>query len=475
MAQPNAVEIVEICTVAPPLPAATDLSPKSLPLTFFDICWTRLPPSERLFFYEFPFHDHSHSISNTTTFFHSNIIPTLKHSLSLSLHHFLPLVGNLTWPSSSLKPVLEYTHGDAVPFTIAQSIDTDFHRLSSTDILCKATEIHSLVPKLSVSHERSAVLAIQVTLFPNIGFCIGISSHHAVVDGKSFTSFLRLWAHVSKSSSLGGGESPITLPLELKPSYDQRTPIKDTLGFEEMFSNQWLNIEGPNNRSLMPTERPIPQDSIRGTFRIPREKIEKLRQVVNKEEHQLLAQVSTFSLTCAYTWVCLVKAEGNSDNKMIALSFAVDCRSRLDPPLPATYFGNCLAGKGVVVEREVLVGKEGFVFAVNAISGDIKSLENGLVDLTGMEKMVPALARKETRIVVPRSYYTIAGSSRFEVYKTDFGWGQPKKVDAVSIDKTGAICLSDTRDEDGIEIGLVLNPNHMEVFASLFAEGLQSL
>ncbi|GMN46062.1 hypothetical protein TIFTF001_015238 [Ficus carica] len=78
MAQPNAVEIVEIYTVATPLPAATDLSPKSLPLTFFDICWTRLPPSERLFFYEFPFHDQSHSISNTTTFFHSNIIPTLK-------------------------------------------------------------------------------------------------------------------------------------------------------------------------------------------------------------------------------------------------------------------------------------------------------------------------------------------------------------------------------------------------------------
>ncbi|GMN46063.1 hypothetical protein TIFTF001_015255 [Ficus carica] len=139
---------------------------------------------------------------------------------------------------------------------------------------------------------------------------------------------------------------------------------------------------------------------------------------------------------------------------MIALSFAVDCRSRLDPPLPATYFGNCLAGKVVAVEREVLVGKEGYVFAVNAISEAIKSLENGLVDLTGMEKMVPALACEGPRIVVPRSYYTIAGSFRFEVYKTDFGWGQPEKVDAVSIDKTGAICLSDTRDGDGIEIGL---------------------
>jgi hypothetical protein len=70
----------------------------------------------------------------------------------------------------------------------------------------------------------------------------------------------------------------------------------------------------------------------------------------------------------------------------------------------------------------------------------------------------------------------IAGSPRFELYNTDFGWGRPRKVEMISIDRTGAICLSDSRDGGGgIEIGLVLKKQEMEVFASLFSRGLEAL
>ncbi|KAG5527661.1 hypothetical protein RHGRI_028552 [Rhododendron griersonianum] len=79
---------------------------------------------------------------------------------------------------------------------------------------------------------------------------------------------------------------------------------------------------------------------------------------------------------------------------------------------------------------------------------NIESIKNCL--LKGAKELIPNyLSRlKEGGLV------SIAGSPRFELYKTDFGWGRPSKVEMVSIDKSGAFCLSDSRDGNGgIEIG----------------------
>ncbi|AES77693.1 anthocyanin acyltransferase, putative [Medicago truncatula] len=68
-------KIIEIFNVEPSsqveLPSET-----SLPLTFFDILWLRLPPVQRIFFYEFP---------HQTSLFFNTLLPKLKQSLSLTL------------------------------------------------------------------------------------------------------------------------------------------------------------------------------------------------------------------------------------------------------------------------------------------------------------------------------------------------------------------------------------------------------
>ena len=186
------LKIVEVCKVAPPPEASgldSTLSPKSLPLTFFDLLWLRFPPIQRLFFYEFPTPNNTYP--NTTAYYYSNILPRLKHSLSHTLKHFLPLAGNLNWPESSYKPVFVYVEGeDAVSLTVAES-DADFYRLSGTNEFLEAVEYHPLTPNLAVSHERAAILAVQITLFPNCGFSIGLTMHHAALDGKSVHLFVK--------------------------------------------------------------------------------------------------------------------------------------------------------------------------------------------------------------------------------------------------------------------------------------------
>jgi hypothetical protein len=69
---------------------------------------------------------------------------------------------------------------------------------------------------------------------------------------------------------------------------------------------------------------------------------------------------------------------------------------------------------------------------------------------------------------------TVAGSPRFGVYETDFGWGRPKKSEVVHIDDTGVISLAECRDEDGaIEVGLALSRRNIGDFTAIWEQSLK--
>lgn len=204
------MKIVEICRVAPLLSPS---APKFLPLTIFDIILLQSPPISRLYFYH-------NSISTN-----NNVLLNLKHSLSLILTHYLPLAGNLICPQHSHKPIIQFLQGDTVSLTVAESSSNlDFHHLSGGGFRLEAN-YRRLVPELPVSDDRVAAMALQLTLFPNKGFSIGITTHHAVVDGKTSTSFFKSWAHVCKNNL------NLTQPSSI-PFYERTTIINSTAHLE---------------------------------------------------------------------------------------------------------------------------------------------------------------------------------------------------------------------------------------------------
>lgn len=235
MDQSPTYKIHQVYQVSPP----QESPPTTLTFTFFDILWLRFPPVERLFFYELP--------NLTSTAFFDTILPSVKHSLSLTLQHFLPLASTITWPLNSPLPLITYNPGNTVPFTIAES-NENFNTLSSN--LSQVHQRQNLIPHLTISHDQASVLALQVTLFPNNGFCIGITAHHAVLDGKSSTLFMKSWAHLC--SHLKDSPSPLpphpllSLPKNLTPSFDRST-IRDPSGIGEAYANSWLNFGTRNS------------------------------------------------------------------------------------------------------------------------------------------------------------------------------------------------------------------------------------
>lgn len=209
-------------------------------------------------------------------------------------------------------------------------------------------------------------------------------------------------------------------------------------------------------------ERPVP---VLATFSLTSSDIQALRALVDSGSNS--PPCSTFALSCGYVWVCLVKARGQVGDKLVYFSFSADCRIRLKPAVPDTYFGNCILSVFAEAVGSDLAREDGVVIATMAIAKAVQGLENGGA-LKGAESLIPTFAALDGERVV-----ILAGSPRFRVYEMDFGWGRPKKTEVVSIERTEGVYIGDSREEDGgIEFGLVMPKSEMGVFASFFQEGL---
>ncbi|KAF9603488.1 hypothetical protein IFM89_036761 [Coptis chinensis] len=464
MELPYTVDVLEQCQISPPFGSV----PKtSLPLTFFDIIWLplSLSPVQRLFMYEF---------NHPKSYFMDTILPNMKHSLSLTLQHFFPFAGNLTWPQDSTKPEILYNDGDSVSFTVAES-DYDFHQLAGNHVK-DANQLHPLVPDLlNMSNSKLAsVLALQVTLSPHKGMCIGVTYNHTSADGGTVSQFIKSWASVCRL------QGDTALIIESPPCYD-RTIVKDPKGLEMILldvTNNRYNINKETFNTPVPENSPDNlADKVRATFVLGQSDIKRLKQWILTRLSTPPLHLSTFVVTYSYVWVCLVKARWGQDvvanaygDQKENILFPIDCRPKLDPPLPKTYFGNCLTAGIASAKRGDLIGLDGIAIAAELLGKAIKNVDSADKLMNNLETIIleNKLQAMEGCLV------SVAGSTKLGVYETDFGWGTPKKVEVVSIADTGAISLSECPNEIGaVEVGVVRNKIEMDAFSSLFVKTIQ--
>ncbi|XP_030459514.1 coumaroyl-CoA:anthocyanidin 3-O-glucoside-6''-O-coumaroyltransferase 1-like [Syzygium oleosum] len=461
-------------------PPANSVPATSLPLTFLDIPWLLCCPMQRLFFYDFP--QSAPSFAQTT-------LPLLIRSLSLCLRRFFPFAANLVLPiAPPQKPYILYSDGDSLYLTIAESA-ADFSELIS-DEAHDATLIHPLVPQLPPLCESDGarvgpVMAIQVTLFPDKGICIGVQFLHVVADGKSFTHFMKSWASIHRS----GGDPTCVDPDDLSPFHD-RGVIKDPNGLEPILLKDWWSLVGPSpSPSPNPSEALLAvADKVRATFVLRKAHIDGLKaQILSQLKNDELdsesdsIHLSTFVATCAFIWVCITKSKGEEherqdqpssktdDDKLCYFVFVADCRDRLEYSIPSTYFGNCLDICFLSEKRNTLLGKSGVLHAARAIGRRVKEIGTRGA-LRGAKEWI-----KDFKTADDGDLVAVAGSPRQKVYDTDFGWGRLRKSRMVHIDVSRAISLVESRDADGgMEIGLALTRVGMKKFISLFEKGLKS-
>ncbi|CAN1171640.1 Malonyl-CoA:anthocyanidin 5-O-glucoside-6''-O-malonyltransferase, partial [Linum perenne] len=456
--------VIEICHVAPSPPPAAEFT---VPLTFFDTFWLKLSPVERIFFYRFP--------SAAATSPVDVIIPRLKRSLSLALHHFPPLAGKLIWPEEAEIPFILCSQNDGVSFTVAESTVNNFDVLLG-DGPTDASLSRACLPKLVVSRSKAAVLAVQVTVFTQ-GFCIGVTSHHAVLDGKSSVMFLKAWAHISKE--MGNGADGGELTEELTPFVD-RTVVKDPDGIALEVLKTWMAMNSNFNNPTRSLEFGAPagtiSNQVRGILKLSRQDINKLKERIqhclendNHDDYQTSRsnKLSTFVVTFTHTLVCIAKAKDFNADQVVFFGFPADCRSRLNPPLPSNYFGNCVIARGLLMKIGDIVQEDGIARVARTIIEAIKKLDHDALD--GAKGRLASISRLTIEQKGGLIMAGVAGSPRFGVYEIDFGFGKPKRVEITSIDGSSAMSMAESGDgSGGIEVGVAMLSHEMEKFTSLF-------
>ncbi|KAL3814902.1 hypothetical protein ACJIZ3_016170 [Penstemon smallii] len=445
------ITVHDHCRVAP-LASADLVAEQSLPLTYFDIIWLNFHPIQRLLFYQFPC---------SSAQFLEKIVPNLKKSLSQTLKHHLPLAGSFYFPLNSGMPEFRYVSGDSVSFTIAETSTStsthDFNYLIGNQAR-DADQFYPFVPSLPEPRTDSEsafkifpLLAVQVTLFPETGICIGFSNDHTVGDASSIVRFIKAWSSATK---LGEEEAKISS----LPFYD-RSVIEDPSGRRaNIYWNQ------------MKHSKYWPQQ----TYILLKEDIQRLRShVLTKRPN--VSHLSSFTISTAYVWSCLAKTAAKigemvDDNEPEYYVITVDARHRLDPPVPATYFGNCLAAAVTESTHGELKGEDGFLVAVELISELIsKRVNNKEETMRGADDWMAKYAP-----LFEKRVFGVAGSPKFDLYDTDFGWGKPSKYEAVSIDGDSAMSLCKSREfEGGLEIGLSLFKPKQDAFEAIFNEELK--
>lgn len=463
MAKSSTIKVLEQCEISPPATAAQEIC---LPLTYFDIPWLFFPPSQPLFFFEYPY---------PTSQLLSNTLPMLKHSLALTLQHLPPFAGNLTvlpQGQGHTKPHILYAHGDYVLLTIAES-DGDFNRLSGNHQR-HVNEFYSLVPELASTNacKRAAVplLAMQLTVFSNVGLSMGFTYHRVVADGRTFNNFLKTWGSLCRDSS-----------CLIEPFC--RSAIKDPNGLEGIFLNEWCNRRSSQEMAVICNEMANLDlsNTVRATFFVSPNDMEKIKQWIisqcKNKSRPNPTHMSPSNLTCALIWVCYVKAQAKVNEKGKSMGedpsyfgFNAGAITRLDYAIPTTYFGNCIGFARCLATWDELLGEDGIIVAADVIGSKVKELDKEI--LGGAEKWISdyeAFFGSELHVMV-------AGSPKLEFYETDFGWGKPKKIEEISIDKMRAISFTESRYvKGGIEVGLALPKAKMDAFTLFFNESLNVL
>ncbi|KAL3325772.1 hypothetical protein AABB24_036812 [Solanum stoloniferum] len=162
------------------------------------------------------------------------------------------------------------------------------------------------------------------------------------------------------------------------------------------------------------------------------------------------------------------------DSVMEYFGCAADFRARFNPPLPQSYFGNCIVGCVTRSIRHVdLVGKESFEIAVELIGEIIQT------KMKDEEWVLNGDWSKVLDNVDLTRFFTIAGSPKHDLYAADFGWGKAAKLEFISLDNDdGGISMSLSKSKDfdeDLEIGLSLSKTRMNAFATIFTHGLSFL
>lgn len=267
--------------------------------------------------------------------------------------------------------------------------------------------------------------------------------NHCMFDGLGAMEFVNSW-----------GETARGLPLNVPPFLD-RSILKTRDSPKVEFSHcEFAQIEDISNSNDLYKE-----EMLYRSFCFDPEKLDQLK--MKAVEDGVLDKCTTFEALSAFVWRSRTQALRLQPDQQTKLLFAVDGRSRFDPPLPKGYFGNGIVLTNALCSAGELL-ENPFSFAVGSVKEAVNlvtdSYMRSAIDYFEITRARPSLA----------ATLLITTWSRLSFHTTDFGWGEPLFSGPVALpEKEVILFLSHGKERKSINVLLGLPASAMKIFQEL--------
>ncbi|CAN1328615.1 Shikimate O-hydroxycinnamoyltransferase, partial [Linum perenne] len=244
-----------------------------------------------------------------------------------------------------------------------------------------------------------------VTRFSCGGVCLGTGWHHTVADGEGALSFINAWSDVARGK-----------PVPVQPFLDRtllraRSPPSPKFEHEEYAPPpSMISGEAKKGEELESTSMAI--------LEIPIDLIDSLKERVNRD-NESKTKYSTYQILTSHIWRAVTKARDLPIEQPTKLHISTDGRTRLNPPLPKGYLGNCVFHATPIARSGELLS-EPLIRTVDRIHDAIKKMDDeylrSAIDYLE-DPNVPGTCRTPNLKII--------SWMRLPFECADFGWGKP--------------------------------------------------
>lgn len=300
------------------------------------------------------------------------------------------------------------------------------------------------------------LLMMQVTRFKCGGVVLGMSMNHAMFDGVGAMEFMMNF------SSIARGDGLIAYPLpdrtcfkardipEIKYEHLEGLKLSD---IPQEMRNSFTTADVANSEI---SNISLPPDYSYKVFPFSGEMVEKLKK--KAMEDGTLKKCSSFDAIAALVWQARTRAVDMPPDVPSKMLFAVDIRSKMDPPLPKGYAGNgvfssyCIEPAGAVKERPLS-------FCVEKVQEGVARVTNDYVrssmDFSETYKAIPAL---------PGGIF-LSAWWKIPFQLVDFGFGKPVYAGPiVNAMVEFVLLLSNGKHDGGLNIYIALQNHQLDKF-----------
>jgi BAHD acyltransferase len=238
---------------------------------------------------------------------------------------------------------------------------------------------------------------------------MGCAFNHGILDGTSTWHFIRSWAEIC------GGAHSISVPPFLDRTKARNTRLKFdvSLPSDTLASSNADTKPGPHLREKI--------------FSFSEAAIDKIKSKVNANPPSSDGSkpFSTFQSLSVHIWRHVTRARELKPEDHTVFALFADCRKRLEPPMPKSYFGNLIQAVFTVTTVGLLSANPA-EFGAAMIQKSIEMHDTKAIEERNQEwERSPHIFQFKD---VGVNAVVVGSSPRFKAYEVDFGWGKPESV-----------------------------------------------